>query len=287
MISVVIPVLNGRALLPVTAPAVLAMEGVGEIVWVDDGSTDGTGAWLEDVLAEHPQRRVLRLAANVGRAAARNAGVAETTGDMIVFLDADVEPTVATASALARAAAQPGALAAVARLGHVVTDPSEPYQDYAANHARGPVASIDPGAVLDWRYFLSGICAMTRSTFVQLGGFDTAICYGEDVELACRLAEVEPAGLRLADATARLHDIGTLADALDRAHAFGTSLRAFGPACRRKVLGRLAAVRGIGTVARVAASPLNAFISNLPPGGARRVAVRYLLATRILSAFRA
>src|SRR5262249_36050698 len=61
-----------------------------QVVVVDDGSTDGTAAWL------HQQRFDFGLCIleqkNQGPAAARNAGVARGEGEVVLFLDDDVVP---------------------------------------------------------------------------------------------------------------------------------------------------------------------------------------------------
>lgn len=56
-----------------------------EVIVVDDGSTDDTGA----VVRGFPRARLIRLEANRGAAAARNAGVRQARGDYIAFLDSD------------------------------------------------------------------------------------------------------------------------------------------------------------------------------------------------------
>ena len=59
-----------------------------EVVCVDDGSTDGSAAILAEYAAKDPRIRVLsRAHANAG--AARNAGMAEATGEWLFFSDAD------------------------------------------------------------------------------------------------------------------------------------------------------------------------------------------------------
>ncbi|MBR3837241.1 MAG: glycosyltransferase family 2 protein [Clostridia bacterium] len=59
-----------------------------EILVVDDGSTDGTGALLERLSGELPSLRILRRE-NAGPAAARNTALREARGDYILFCDSD------------------------------------------------------------------------------------------------------------------------------------------------------------------------------------------------------
>lgn len=58
-----------------------------EVIVVDDGSTDGTPAWLAEA---HPDVRVL-VQKNLGASFARNAGIRAASGDYIAFLDSDDE----------------------------------------------------------------------------------------------------------------------------------------------------------------------------------------------------
>ncbi len=69
-----------------------------EIVVVDDGSTDGTSAWLRSRPAAGPPLRALRLE-GVGPSDARQAGVEAATGELVVLLDDDVVPHAGLVSA--------------------------------------------------------------------------------------------------------------------------------------------------------------------------------------------
>lgn len=64
--------------------------GAGEIVVVDDASTDGTAAVVRHFAAASPVPvRVVRLAVNGGAGAARNAGARAARGEVLFFLDGD------------------------------------------------------------------------------------------------------------------------------------------------------------------------------------------------------
>jgi glycosyltransferase involved in cell wall biosynthesis len=88
-ISVVVPTYNRQALLPRALASVVAQTFRDfELIVVDDGSTDGTRAWV----AEHyPEATLVRLERNVGAAAARNVGVERARGAYLAFLDSDDE----------------------------------------------------------------------------------------------------------------------------------------------------------------------------------------------------
>jgi len=60
-----------------------------EIIFVDDGSTDGTAARLTALRSEIPQLRVLRHARNLGQSRAIRSGVMAARGDIIATLDGD------------------------------------------------------------------------------------------------------------------------------------------------------------------------------------------------------
>ncbi|HEX4027259.1 MAG TPA: glycosyltransferase family 2 protein [Rhizomicrobium sp.] len=60
-----------------------------EIIFVDDGSSDGTGEALAGLKAEIPQLRVLRHARNLGQSRGIRTGVQAAKGGIIVTLDGD------------------------------------------------------------------------------------------------------------------------------------------------------------------------------------------------------
>jgi glycosyltransferase involved in cell wall biosynthesis len=88
-VSVIVPALDASATLPRTLAALAdqAAAPPHEVIVVDDGSSDGTGA----IAAKHGATVVRQ--ARSGPAAARNAGVVASGGDVLAFTDADCFPT--------------------------------------------------------------------------------------------------------------------------------------------------------------------------------------------------
>jgi glycosyltransferase involved in cell wall biosynthesis len=86
LVSVIIPTYNRAASLAAALDSVLAQSYPKiEIVVVDDGSTDDTGA----VVARYGDRIRFQLKPNGGVATARNVGLAAATGELLAFLDSD------------------------------------------------------------------------------------------------------------------------------------------------------------------------------------------------------
>ncbi|MCA0268277.1 MAG: glycosyltransferase family 2 protein [Bacteroidetes bacterium] len=89
-ISVVVVSWNGKPLLERFLPGVVADSPEAEIVVVDNGSTDGSVAWLR---AHLPDVKVVALTENRGFCGGNNAGFREASGAYVVFLNNDVETT--------------------------------------------------------------------------------------------------------------------------------------------------------------------------------------------------
>jgi glycosyltransferase involved in cell wall biosynthesis len=60
-----------------------------DLTMVDDGSTDSTHTVMEALAHRYPKVRVVRHKSNQGGGAARNTGVAHSSGDLLFFLDSD------------------------------------------------------------------------------------------------------------------------------------------------------------------------------------------------------
>ena len=64
-----------------------------EVVVVDNGSTDGTGRWLEEAAASDPRVRLIHTDHVLGEAAAKNVVLKQSLGRTVVMLDTSVEVT--------------------------------------------------------------------------------------------------------------------------------------------------------------------------------------------------
>lgn len=95
LISIVIPLYNEHESLPeLTRWIDSVMEKNSfeyEVVYVDDGSTDGSWLVIEDLKKQYPQIRALRFRRNYGKSAGLNRGFDAAKGDIIITMDADLQ----------------------------------------------------------------------------------------------------------------------------------------------------------------------------------------------------
>ena len=95
LVSVIVPVHNGADLIAPCQSALMpvldAMAGGAEVVFVDDGSSDGTVDVLRSAQLADPRVRVVELAANFGQHAAFTAGFDHARGRYLVTLDVDLQ----------------------------------------------------------------------------------------------------------------------------------------------------------------------------------------------------
>jgi len=94
-ISVVVPVYNEEENLPILIPKLVeVLKGLGlpyEMIFVDDGSSDGSRQVLKEWTVLYPSMRILGLKENRGLSTALIAGMREARGQTIVTLDSDLQ----------------------------------------------------------------------------------------------------------------------------------------------------------------------------------------------------
>ena len=95
MLSVVIPCYNEEVVLPLLVsrlrPVLDGLDVPYEVVFVNDGSTDGTAAALLELQEHWPQAAPVLLARNVGHQVALGAGLDAARGNWVVTMDADLQ----------------------------------------------------------------------------------------------------------------------------------------------------------------------------------------------------
>jgi GT2 family glycosyltransferase len=192
-ISVIVPTFNRRERLHMVLQS-LASQDIDdrfEIIVVSDGSTDGTDEYLAGEETPLPVRAFTQP--NGGPAAARNHGIAEACGDLVVFIDDDV-------------VASPGLLRAHRhaheRLGDraVVIGPMRNPRD----HVMSPWIAWEQAMLAKqyeamelghWsataRQFYTGNASVRLEHLRAAGGFNETFRRAEDVELAFRLRDLE------------------------------------------------------------------------------------------------
>jgi mycofactocin system glycosyltransferase len=175
-------------------------------VVVDDGSSQPvTGA-------------AVRLPANRGPAAARNAGLAATSAPIVAFVDCDVDVSLDTIGRLTAMLDDPAIAAVAPRI-----LPVGSRLDLGAR--RGVVR---PGARTS--YVPSTVLVVRRAAIEAIGGFDEQLRVGEDVDLVWRLVADGWTVRYAPELTARHREPPTLLARLDRSRRYGT---AAGPLSRR------------------------------------------------------
>lgn len=94
-LSLIIPVYNEEENIPLLHESInRVLQGQNfsyEVIYVDDGSTDGTFPALNHLAITDEHVRVIRLRRNFGQTAAISAGVAFSTGEILVFMDGDLQ----------------------------------------------------------------------------------------------------------------------------------------------------------------------------------------------------
>jgi GT2 family glycosyltransferase len=193
-LSVVIPTLDGRALLAE------CLEGLArqdyprdrvEVVVVDNGSSDGTADWLRQC---HPAVRVLALGQNLGFAEPCNRGARAASGEWLVLLNNDA---VAEDGFLSALVGRAGGEAVAAVGGRILSADGTDVEfgggglsvfgfGFQRSSWHRGFQETPAGAAMP--FACGGAMMARRDVFLDLGGFDADyFAYYEDVDLGWRL----------------------------------------------------------------------------------------------------
>jgi len=178
-VSVILCTHNRAGVLRETLPTIIRQsmaEGDWELVVVDNGSRDATRAVVDSCTAGVPYARYV-FEPEVGLSAARNRGIAETTGDVVVFVDDDVEaPTDWLARLVAGFDRFPDAAAIGGRVELVLPGPRPQWltpslAGFLAEFDRGDAATVLPPP----EFPVGANMALRRSWLEKLGPFRTSL----------------------------------------------------------------------------------------------------------------
>ena len=277
-LSVVIPTKDRADALVRTLDAIEAQQAGDaelEAIVIDNGSTDRTLAEVRQRAGASLPIRLLEQPTG-GPAAARNAGAAAASGEILLFLGDDTEPAdeqLLRAHVNLHAARPEPTYGVLGRITWTPRKPVTPFMRWLENG--GPqfsYAELSPGPVDAASYFYSSHVSVKRSIFERVGGFDIRFPTAavEDTELGVRLAD---AGLVLDyhPELLVLHDhVTTPGQSLRRSIAVGRSAALYNRLRPDRPHPSVQAPTGlVWSVARLAA-PLFAALARAPlPRGVR------------------
>ncbi|WP_431301939.1 glycosyltransferase family 2 protein [Sediminicoccus sp. BL-A-41-H5] len=204
-LSVIIPTRNCLEWLPRAMASALAVPVDGlEVIIVDDGSTDGTAAFLATAEANGLPIRVLRRTGGEGAAAARNAGLAVARAPVVGFLDADdiwqpdriaerlawhkAHPETALSfgeyeTLYADNRREPRLIGYMPRFAAAVAPPDEPWTGDI-----GWLGAGGAGLVYGENPVCTSVVLASRAAVEAVGAFDVSLGQAEDWDLWIRLA---------------------------------------------------------------------------------------------------
>jgi GT2 family glycosyltransferase len=160
-----------------------------EVVVVDDGSDDGTGAWLQEAGTERGW--IVLNQSNAGPATARNRGVRQASGELVLFLGDDTIPQPGWLLAHLEEHRLFGGKGPLAVLGHTSfpADSESPFMRFINEYGSQFGYSIieDPRSV-PFNFFYTSNVSLPRDELIRHGGFreDFPAAAWEDIEFSYR-----------------------------------------------------------------------------------------------------
>lgn len=191
-ISVIIPTCNRKGILRLCLAALAAQNLPAdrwEIIVVDDGSTDGTDAFLESYIHPNKNLRVLHQE-NLGAGAARQAGMQAARGEYVLLLNDDTiaGPQLLSEHWAAHRECQNEKVAVLGAFRPSEESTRRPLSCWI-NHSPFffPQNNLQPGGYREAAFFITCNLSIRRKAILEAGNFDPEFRVAEDTELGARL----------------------------------------------------------------------------------------------------
>ncbi len=160
-----------------------------EVLVVDDGSVDGTDRLVRELQARLPMALRYFRQEKKGLSAAKNVGIRESKGEVLVFTDDDCLLEEEWLALIVQPFESPeiGVVGGPDRIPEAST-PLATYIDYSVTSFIGTGGVREGGTMRLAKYYPRGCnTAMLKSAVEKVGGFDETFKAGEDIELVYRV----------------------------------------------------------------------------------------------------
>lgn len=223
-VSIIVSAFNAADILPKTLPSLFNQdypEENYEIILVNDASTDTTldliksEKWTDQCIVFHHEK-------NLGRSATRNTGLRAASGDLLIFIDCDIEVSSDFISRNVIRHREKDIVGLLCNLQPAVF-PNDKYHLYLSRNRRG-AKSVGGKAPLPYRYFILTATSIKRTAIEKTGEFSENLSgYGIDLHYAHRLWKNFPQNLFFdPDITVRQYKLKHLHEALTDFYDYGT-----------------------------------------------------------------
>jgi len=231
-VSIVVPFHNEQAHIERCIESLLSQDYPREryeVVFVDNNSTDGSA----DIIRRHAGVRLLSEP-KPGSYAARNAGVAASTGTIVAFTDSDCSPDRSWVTAITRELATPDTVVVQGRV-RFATEST--LLSLLADYENAKAAYVFSGTNPAIYYGYTNNLAVKRRAFVDAGPFEE-VQRGADVIFVHRVIEAyAPRAIRFsADMCVRHWEIDTARAWFKKLRIYGRSIRRYGDIVRARPL---------------------------------------------------
>jgi glycosyltransferase involved in cell wall biosynthesis len=186
-IDVVVPIYNGEKFIAASINSLISQVGIGQVVAVNDGSTDNSLELLEDLARQNHKIKIISTPNN-GLSAARNIGWKHCNSDYVGFLD--VDDLYLEGKILRHIEHLSSHASCTLSFSHAVQF-SQTLDDSRPQPINNEPINFENLLLGLARIEGSGSSAVVRKTALeQSGGFDESLKFGEDWDLWLKLARM-------------------------------------------------------------------------------------------------